>query len=197
MWTPTTLLRINHQRDREQASNGYSRYGVYVLDRLNEFRDWDDTSPLSAERFAATAWNVATPPILTGYVEHRPGIRPVHATIDDDGVLVFNVEVPLRRDALQKGRQPHWRWQDWANDDWPREGDYQGLQEPSGKHGPALLTTARLLIPATDWDLPAQECTSGRQLVAEAQRVVEVIAERLNQEAGPVVARVLGETIGG
>lgn len=200
-WTPTTLVYVDEVGDRAGASNGYSRYGAYIEARPTEFHEYEDPeTPLSGEEFAAAAWRVATPPVLTGYVLPRPDIQSIEAVWneneDGDGSLAFKVSVPLWFSDLASDRRPRYPWQDWTTqyDYAARDDKYRRAWEPVLKPGrPAVLTVAHLLIPAADWDLPAPQHTQGRGLVDEAQAVVREIARQINHDAGPMVAQLLAD----
>lgn len=199
-WTPTKLVYVDEEGDRSGASDGHSRYGVYLSQRPAEFHDDNPNTPLPADEFAAASWRVATPPVLTGYVNLRPDIQSIDAVWaenqDGDGSLAFKVAVPLWHGDLPADRRPRYPWQDWTTqyDIATRDDKYRRAWEPNLKPGrPAVLTVANLLIPAADWDLPAPWHTRGRGLVDEAQHVVREVVRQVNREAGPMVAQLLGD----
>lgn len=200
-WAPTDLVRVDEDGDRSGASDGHSRYGVYLSQRLDEFHDYDSTdAPLTTEEFAAAAWRVATPPVLTGYVLLRPDVQSIEAVWneneDGDGSLAFKVSVPLWFGDLPSDRRPRYPWQDWTTqyDIATRDDKYRRASEPVLKPGrPAVLTVANLLIPAADWDLPVPQHIRGRGLTDDAQQVVREVVRQINHHAGPMVAQLLGE----
>ncbi|MGP9023202.1 hypothetical protein ACT1U9_32960 (plasmid) [Streptomyces sp. BR1] len=196
-WTPTTLVAVDEDGDRERASNGYSRYGAYIADRPGKFHEYETPGEaLSADEFAAAAWEVATPPILVGYVNVRPDLKSVSAGFTENGELLFKVSVPLWHGDLPADRRPRYPWQDWTTqyDYASRDDRYRHAYEPEIKGDrPAVLTVSTILIPATGWDLPAPQHTEGRALVEEAKQVVHEIARRVNEHAGPMVAQLLGD----
>ncbi|MGW3200130.1 hypothetical protein ACWDBD_37300 [Streptomyces sp. NPDC001118] len=200
-WTPTKLVDIDETGDRSAASDGHSRYGVYLSQRPTEFHEYEDPqTPLSAEEFAAAAWRVATPPVLTGYVLLRPDLQSIEAVWneneDGDSSLAFKVSVPLWFSDLPSDRRPRHPWQDWTTqyDIATRDDKYRRAFEPVLKPGrAALLTVANLLISAADWDLPAPQHTRGPGLTEEAQHVVREVVRQINHHAGPAVARLLDD----
>ncbi|MFI7020130.1 hypothetical protein [Streptomyces sp. NPDC050164] len=196
-WTPTTLVSVDETGDRTGASNGYSRYGAYIEARPTEFHEYEEPgTPLTADEFAAAAWRVATPPVLIGYVSLRPDLDSITTTFTENGDLVVKVAVPLRFSDLPSDRRPRHPWQDWANhyDIATRDEKYVRQVEPDIKvDRPAVLALAHILVPTADWDLPAPQHTEGRPLVEEAKQVVNEIARRVNQYAGPMVAQLLGD----
>lgn len=200
-WTPTTLARIDEEGDRKSASDGKSRYGVYLGMRLDEFHDYEgDNQPLGAEEFAAAAWRVATPPVLIGYVTFRPDIHSIEAVwnedADGDGSLAFKVSVPLWHNTFTSDRRPRHPWQDWTTqyDIATHNDTYRRPEEPVLKPGrPAVLTVANLLIPAAGFGLPSPRHTRGEGLTADAKNVVREVVQQINQTAGPMVAQILGD----
>lgn len=200
-WTPATLVDIDEEGDRSGASDGHSRYGVYLGMRLDEFHDYDgDNAPLSAEEFAAAAWRVATPPVMTGYVTIRPDIHSIEAVWnedqDGDGSLAFKLSVPLWHNRLASDLRPRHPWQDWTTqyDIATRDDKYRRPEEPVLKPGrPAVLAVANLLIPASDFDLPTPRHTRGSGLTEQAQQVVREVVRQINRQAGPMVAQMLGD----
>lgn len=195
-WTPTTLVYVDEEGDRAQASNGYSRYAAYLEYRSTEFYDEKPGDPLTAEDFAAAAWRNATPPILIGYVVHRPDIHSITAAHTEDGDLLFKVEIPLWHGDMPADRRPRHPWQDWTTEyDIAARGDkYRQAFEPDIKPGRgAVLGMASILVSADGWDLPTPEHTDVRDLYEEAQQAVREIVRRVNATAGPMVAQLLGE----
>jgi hypothetical protein len=197
-WTPTKLLYIDEERDRARANNGHSRYGQYIADRPANFHEYETPgTPLSADEFAAAAWEVATPPILVGYVNLRPDLQSVTTGFTENGDLFMKVAVPLWHGDLPADRRPRYPWQDWTThyDIATRDDKYRHAWEPEIKGDrPAVLTVSNILIPTAGWDLPAPQYTEGRALVEEAKQVVNEIARRVNQHAGPMVAQLLGDS---
>lgn len=196
-WTPTTLLRVDEHGDRERASNGYSRYGAYIADRPAKFHEHEEPStPLPAHEFAAAAWEVATPPILVGYVNLRPDLEAVTTTFTENAELLLKVSVPLRHDDLPADRRPRYPWQDWTSeyDFADRDDKYRHAYEPDIKGDrPAVLTVSHILIPTIGWDLPTPQHTKGRALVEEAKQAIHEIVRQVNGQAGPMVAQLLAD----
>ncbi|MGW7268283.1 hypothetical protein [Streptomyces sp. NPDC054842] len=196
-WTPTTLVSVDETADRERASNGHSRYGAYIADRPAKFHEYDSPGTcLTADEFAAAAWEVATPPILIGYVNLRPDIQSVTTHYTDNSELLIKVSVPLWHTGLAADRRPRYPWQDWTTeyDYGTRDDRYRAAYQPDIKGDrPAVLTESHILIATTGWDLPAPQHTEGRALVEEAKHVVHEIVRRVNTEAGPMVAQLLGD----
>lgn len=196
-WTPETLARIDEEYDRERASNGASRLGAYLDDRLDRFHEWDEPdTPLGAEEFAAAVWEVATSPVMApGYVHTRPDLGAVRLAHRDDGEgLVAVVAVPVRHGAL-RARLPY-QWRDWQHDRY-RLGDdeeYRQLIAPEDESRPAVLVTAEVRVPLVG-DLVAPTATRGVGLVADAKAALRLLVDQVNAAAGPLVAAMTGEAV--
>ncbi|MEH0589813.1 hypothetical protein QA942_39610 [Streptomyces sp. B21-106] len=187
VWTPTTLVRVDHEYDRSKAdSRSGSRFGSYVSARTAELDPEDRTD---RAEFTAWAWRIATPPVMSpGYVDIRPDLS-VTFDRDEDGEAVVKVVVPLRHQAL--ARRPGYEVSDWEAP-YGRGETYPQLWAPAYIKRTAVLASATMLVPAKDWDLFVP---SGRaeQLVDDAQLAVETAARLINEYVGPQVADLLGE----
>ena len=74
--TMTKIFWIDHEHDRDAASDGASRYGFYLRDRRDWFEDCLDCGEPQTARFAATAWRIATGPVMSpGYVRCHRRVR--------------------------------------------------------------------------------------------------------------------------
>ncbi|MCX4911841.1 hypothetical protein [Streptomyces sp. NBC_00878] len=199
-WHTQKLVVINDTYDRDYASNGRSRYGAYLQQRPEEFRDsWTETpQPIeSPEEFAMAAWRVATAPVMVpGYVQVRPDLRGVTLhTDDEDGTLYVDICVPLRHTHIggDTKRFPY-QWQDWQTERSYDDSVYHALLEPESNKKPSVLATATVRVPGRDWPaLPAPTVYDGPKLLGEARDVVTALVAYINDDAGPMVARVLGE----
>jgi hypothetical protein len=60
------MFVFNESYDRDRASDGVSRYGVYLRQNADRFAGWDE-SPVTCDpvAFTAAAWQVATSPVMT------------------------------------------------------------------------------------------------------------------------------------
>ncbi|WP_433239893.1 hypothetical protein [Actinomadura nitritigenes] len=117
---------IDEVYDRDYASNGASRFGAYVRDRLSTtFAEcWDGTRDEPSTRlaeFASAAWRTATGPVMApGYVRYNSRVRSASVERSQwDGSLLAVVSLVApwptalaRSFDWQRGR--HWR-------DWPTE----------------------------------------------------------------------------
>jgi len=192
-WTATTLARIDDEYDRDNADRpGGSRFAAYVRKAQKDFNPWDDEI-LDPVEFAVAAWRTATCPVMSpGYVRHRPDLQRITAHRDDwDGRLVLVVAVPLRHYHLGGPRLPY-QWADWQEDRYVSSQEYPQLVEPEPSDI-AVLTSTAVKISAKGWPLPTPTATEGPELVAQVKQMLEVVVDNLNREAGPIVARLLGE----
>jgi hypothetical protein len=182
---------IDCEYDRDNASDGVSRYGTYV--RQAAFEPWTDDD--KAVELAVFAWQTATGPVMApGYVrKHR---RILSARLERsgwDGKLLACVDLlipqpsSLRLPATDgEGRASYWL-------DWPVEprtlfggGNWY---EPGGEElagGPYLLATASLRFAVPSGDLPEPHLDGAG--VATCQRSVAVVVRELNRITGPVLA---------
>jgi hypothetical protein len=199
-WTDHRLVYVDDRYDRENASNGVSRYGAYLRQNASLFRDgWtDEPAPIrTPEEFAVHAWTVATGPIMfPGYVRARPDLHRVtlHRD-DDDGSLYVDVHAPLYHSHIggNTKRFPY-AWQDWATE-YDHGGDkYRGRLEPRDNKRPSVLASVVVRVPGRYWPhLVTPTAYEGRTLVDEAREAVAVVAQLINDDAGPIVAKVLEE----
>jgi hypothetical protein len=193
-WTPTTLAAVDDAYDRDRASDGRSRFGIYLRQHAEQLRDCYE--PLSAAEFAAAVWNIATEPVMSpGYVRLRPDIHAISPVWSEDGdaALLFDVHVRMPHTALPAVREVPGRWDGWkAGRSLDEPGPYWPQWEPF-LPGNALLTTTVVRLLVDDrWALPAP---TGRDaaLVGDAQASVRAVATTVNELAGPVVAALRGE----
>ena len=194
--------------DRDSASDGGSRYGAYVRERLEWFQDagcweWDDSAP----RYAAVAWRIATGPVMApGYVRMHPKIlNAVVERSDWDGSLLACVDLitgwPHGLERSREWRDGKW-WRDWPAD---TLGGQETYCWPGGQDlatNPYLLASAslRFAVPPgqlprpparpafTELDPPPPARDDLRILAEAAQRSVEVLAAELNRVISPVLA---------
>jgi hypothetical protein len=200
-WNVHTLVSVDALYDRENASDGRSRYGAYLRQNASLFRDaWTDTPrPVQDPgEFAVHAWAVATGPIMApGYVRTRPDLHRVTLHRDDyDGALYAQIVVPLRHGHISdSSRHFPYAWQDWQEDrSWEDNDGYSGLREPEPGKSPSVLATATVRVPGYDWPgLITPSAYEGATLVQEAQEAVAAVVVAINAEAAPIVAKILGD----
>ena len=197
----STAFWVDRDHDREQASDGVSRYGAYLRDA--GFEPWSDHD--QAVEWAVFAWLRATGPVMSpGYVRYHPQVLAAQLERSSwDGSLAAAVtlissrpgelKTPQARGLKLGGRQAYWQ-------DWPIEclGDTASYHEPSEADiadRPYLLATVSLQFTVPSAALPEPPATSAALLSAGQQAVAVVVAE-LNRTVGPVLAAGLGPAPG-
>lgn len=183
---PDTAFWIDREYDRDNASDGRSRYGAYI--RQATFNPWTDED--RAVELALFAWQTATTPVMApGYVRrHRRILSARLERSDWDGRLLACVDLltgpPLALEGLHG-------WRDWPVE--PRTLFGGGnWYEPGGEElarDPYLLTTVSLrFAPGHLADLPDPHPDGAD--VETCQKSVAVAVRELNAIVGPVLARI-------
>jgi hypothetical protein len=189
-----TAFWIDGDYDREQASDGISRYGAYLRDA--SFEPWTDDD--QAVEWAVFVWRRATGPVMSpGYVRYHPRVLAARLERSGwDGSLIAGVSLvsawpeQLTRALVRAVRlgDGDAYWQDWPTE--YRSGDTTCYYEPGEADvaaRPYLLTTLSLQYTVPSAALPEPPATSAALLSAGQQAVAVVVAE-LNQIVGPVLA---------
>ncbi|MFC5666159.1 hypothetical protein ACFP3U_24690 [Kitasatospora misakiensis] len=187
-----TLAVIDDIADREQASDGRSRYGAYLAKYAADFREGGE--PLTPVDFAAVAWSVATFPVMSpGYVDVRPDLQPLTVHRDHDGRAVLCAKVGLRHGHLARRPASRPRPLDWERDPWGSHDDpWPVLVGPEHTDRPAVLLTATVLLPVPDGILLRPTAARpGRTLTHEAKTVVAALAAHANEFLSPLVDDLL------
>ncbi|MEW1551288.1 hypothetical protein [Streptomyces tsukubensis] len=187
-WTPTTLVRIDHDYDTSTSRNGDSRFAAYISARKNKLDAEDRTDPAE---FTAWAWHIATAAMRPGYAEIRPDLSKLTFTRDEDSHPVLEAVVPLPHRALAREHRPGYETGDWGTP-YGRGETYPQLWRPAYVKNTTLLASATMLVPARDWDLYIPSGGAER-LVDDAQLAVETAVRLINQYAGPQIAHLLGQ----
>ncbi|HET7488280.1 MAG TPA: hypothetical protein VFJ85_10145 [Acidimicrobiales bacterium] len=181
MHTRTTATWSVHERhDRDQASDGHSRYGAYLDSRLHHLVGDGQPSP---EAWAAWCWNVATPPTMgPGYARWSD---PVESTTCwrscEDGRLAATVVVRVPASALAVELPRPWRG-------WERDVDSE-LVEPRTACSALARVTLEGPLEGT-WPAAPDGLFDGverRVLVAAAKAAVAAVVDGLRWGFGPAV----------
>ena len=108
--TPPPCILIDDVYDRDCASDGFSRFGLYLAMRLPAIVA-DDPDVLSDPvRWASFAWATAAPPVMSpGYVEWNGPIEDIQVCWDD-GYLVAEIVVRTGCPVTLPG------WRSWGRD---------------------------------------------------------------------------------
>lgn len=195
--TITQAFWIDADYDRDMASDGRSRYGHYVRDRADRFREAWDWEESKSARFAATAWRVATGPIMApGYVRRHPRLLSAQVEVNDwDGSLVGTASLVTPWPQALASRD--WQiggtwWRDWPTDrlfgsDTVRYLDPSGEELSRGQH--FLMASAALAFPLPTLQLPQLPTSPpvNRELVELARAYVEVLVAEMNRIVSPVI----------
>ncbi|MCQ0004515.1 hypothetical protein [Actinomadura madurae] len=195
--TSAAPFRIDAEYDREYASDGVSRYGAYVRDRLNSsFAEcWDGTWGEPSSRlaaFAAAAWRTATGPVMApGYVRYHSRVLGARVERSQwDGSLIAAVSLVAPWPAAL-ARSSDWRrgrcWRDWPSELCGDGYDFVDPTERDVTEFPFMQAILALTFPVPVDRLPAAPDGPGDGVEERARRVVEGLVAELNQAAGPVL----------
>ncbi|WP_329488547.1 hypothetical protein OG618_18130 [Kitasatospora sp. NBC_01246] len=189
----STLAIVDDIRDREQASDGRSRYGAYLAQHADDFHEGGQ--PLHPVEFAIAAWRTATVPVMApGYVAVRPDVYPLDVYRDHHGNAGFCAKVGLRHSDLARRPGDRLRARDWERDPWGRHDEpWPVLISPERTDRPAVLVAATLLVPIPDGILLRPTAARpGRTLTHEAKHVIAALAAHANAHLSPLVDDLLG-----
>jgi hypothetical protein len=190
----STAFWVDHDYDREHASDGVSRYGAYVRGAV--FEPW--TGDDGAVELAEFAWRRATGPVMApGYVRRHPRICTARLERSGwDGSLLAMVELvigqpePLR--YLPAGDGPA-TWRDWPAD-FSFSTGHDEWHEPGGEdlaRGPYLLCQASLRFTVPVTGLARPPARPGMPLLAaQCRDTVAALVRALNTAVSPVIARI-------
>jgi hypothetical protein len=193
----TAAFWIDQEYDRDQASDGVSRFGAYVRQSaaLAECWDgtWDDPGTRQA-RFAAAAWSTATGPVMApGYVRHHPRVLAGTVACNGwDGTLNGLVRLVTPR-PQPLAQSPAWHsaeawWEDWPTQ--PHGGDTVYYREPDDDETaarPYLMASAALIFPLSARALPAAPAGPCDDIEDRAREAVRVLTGAMNGVVAPVI----------
>lgn len=183
---------IDHDYDREHASDGVSRYGAYLRDA--RFEAWTDDD--QRVELAEFAWERATGPVMSpGYVRYHPRILTARlARSDWDGSLIARVDLlTAQPEYLGRPRSDDvgGLWHDWPDEySFARERIvyYEPGTEELARRGRYALASLSLRFTVPSGDLPDPH-GHGASLGMCCEAVAVVVAE-LDRAVGPVLARM-------
>ena len=197
----TEVFWIDHDHDHSAASDGVSRYGHYVRDRIPDgFAEcWDGTFETRlAERFAVLAWRTATGPVMSPpYAHRRPPVLSARVELDSDGdspglIATVSIASPWPQ-GFGRGHVGDRSW--WP---WPREHSFTAdLDYPRDPYGDEVtkgeyyaLASLQLMFPVPLPLLPAAPAAGHQRGEVEqtARVAVAALAAELNRVVCPVVA---------
>lgn len=192
MSQPSAAFWVDHDYDRDYASDGISRFGAYLRDTA--FEPWTDDD--QAVEWAAFAWRRATGPVMSpGYVRYHPRILAAQLERSSwDGNLAAAVSLvspwpeefktPLASRVSVGGKETY--WQDWPTEHLGGTTCYLEPSEADVAARPYLLATISLQFTISSAALPQSPATPADLLGAGQQAVAVAVAE-LNQIVGPIL----------
>jgi len=185
-----TAFWVDHDYDRDSASDGVSRYRAY----LRQYRD-DIDEALSEDgpaRFAVEAWRVANSPIMApGYVRSHPRILSARVAFNAwDGTLTGRISLVTPWPSILQGAR-EWRagarWFDWPTIYTPGDGDlYCDPSEQDLTRNSFLMASAEMAFPIPTiglrWPL-----ADPVDVLSAAQDAVSILVSQLNHVVDPVL----------
>jgi hypothetical protein len=181
---------VDREYDRDNASDGVSRYAHYV-NQHPPFKPWTDND--QAVELAVFAWERATGPIMApGYVRLHPRILAARLERNDwDGSLAAVVDVITGRLAeLGQKWPPHPGTHGWLS--WPTENVFASdsirYLEPSGEDltkASYMLPSVSLRFPVTVTGLPVRE--DYPLLEGACEQAITLVVDALNRVVNPVI----------
>lgn len=187
------MFVFNDRQDRDRASDGVSRYGVYLRRYPKLFASLDEDGTVTSDPalFAAAAWQVATspimaPPYLGWTAERLQSVALTHSEVDSALIARVLFAVP-RPSALASVAG----FGDWDRGDRCNRG-YHIPDHDRLSRRPAMLTTTLLVfhIPAAELHTPAD--APERLTVADAKASVKRLAKLLDTRCAPVLVALDG-----
>jgi hypothetical protein len=178
------MFRFHDAADRERASDGASRYGVYLRQRADRF-DWEDPVTTAPALFARAAWEVATSPIMSPpYLDWTAErVQAVAFSLSEhDASLIARVQVAVPRPAALADVPGFAEWdrgERWNRGYHEQNGDALALR-------PALLTNTTLLFAIPPRELYAPQDAPDLS-VRDAKKAVKRLAAVLDERVAPIV----------
>lgn len=180
------MFRFHDAADRERASDGASRYGVYLRQNIDRFADWGELVTADPGMFALAAWQVATSPIMSPpYLDWTTErVQSVTFSLSEhDASLIARVQVAVPRPAALADVRGFAEWD--RGERWNR-----GYYEPYGDalaRRPAMLTSTTLLFAVPSRELYGPQ-DAPELTVRDARKVVKRLAAVLDERLAPIVA---------
>ncbi|TDB79673.1 hypothetical protein E1264_35200 [Actinomadura sp. KC216] len=183
------IFTFDDTDDRDRASDGVSRYGVYLRRYTKLFAPCDGDGAVTADpgEFAAAAWQVATsptmaPPYLDWTAERLQSVTFTHS--EHDAALIARVQVAVPRPAALADTR---LFADWDRGDrWNR--GYHVPDDAAMARRPAMLTSTLLLFHIPAADLYAPRFAPDRLTVTDAKASLSWLAALLHGRVAPVLA---------
>lgn len=182
---------IDAEADRVSASDGVSRYSAYVRHNLSTFDlDVYDDPAVRAADFAATAWRIATSPVMSpGYVRYADRVLTAGlARSYWDGSLLAAIDLAVATPpGLARTAPGGGYWRGWS-------GEFTGPTDEEVTRQPYALTTTRLMftVPAGGLPVAPPREPSVVEVEGAAHRAVAVLVRELNAALAPVLVALGG-----
>ena len=188
---------VDTDYDRENSSDGRSRYGAYLHDAA--FEPWTDND--RSVEWAAFAWRCATGPVMSpGYVRYHPRVLAAQLERSGwDGSLIASVSLAcswpdqlktMLIKPLPFGGQAAY-WQDWPTEYLGGNTRYYEPGEADLAARPYVLTTLSLQFTVPSAALPEPPVDTTARLGA-AQHALAVLVSELNRIVGPGLSALSG-----
>lgn len=187
------MFAFNDRDDLDRASDGVSRYGVYLRRYPKLFTSLDEDGTVTGDPvvFTAAAWQVATsplmaPPYLVWTAERLQSVSLTHSEIDAALIARVLIAVP-RPSALASVAG----FGDWDRGDRWNPGYHIPYHDRLSRR-PGMLTTTALMfhIPAAELHTPTD--APERLTVADAKASVKRLAKLLDTRCAPVLVALDG-----
>lgn len=166
--------------DCQHASDGESRYGVYLAQYADRFTA--DGAPMTDPAgFAAAAWRIAVEPVMCpGYVRAHGRVLGGRVCWDDEGRPAFRVELAVSSapEAACLVRP----WRRWTRD---AQGRWVG---PDNYARPNALTVLDAAVPLAGALLPTPRYHGGIPDTTIAKRAVQAVCATVNAALAHVLA---------
>jgi hypothetical protein len=167
--------------DKTSASDGRSRYGIYLAQHQHQFRD-EDVPTADVFGFALVAWQIAQSPIM------RPGYVHTHARVQNstghwDHDHRPAIAVTLAAPPATATTRLASRWRGWTCDHIAEQ-----WRDPETNDQITALTTLTVRVPLDADTLPTPRYHQDVPDTATAKRAVKVLCRLLNSELAGVLA---------
>lgn len=189
---------IDFAHDRHAASDGISRYGYYVRQRIpgGFAQCWDGTYETRlAEHFAVLAWRTATSPVMAPpYAHWCAPVLSAQTGIDGDGDspgLIATVEIASRwPQVFGRGYAGGQSWWPWRRENFGGKEFHRGpYSDEVARGGYYAVASLRLVFPIPAALLPDAPGSPHRRGGVEetARTAVAAIVYELNRVVSPVI----------
>lgn len=183
------LWWLNDLHDRENASDGYSRYGAYLASRRDQLLAWTDGACHPELECAAWCWSVATSPVMSpAYANEPRDVESTHIWADNElATLVAQVVVRTTPGSRLPAGWRSWGWADGR-------GGHVDITYPGSR--PTAYTRVELTAAIGHDGIPPAALEFGirsqRKNVDMAKATLRYLTTRLNDTFGPMIQHLEG-----